>query len=201
MAVTTPGLQDRSRVHRDWGNYSGVGDLPNAAANALPAPEFQKLEPGDRAYVEQLGEVYVCLSIGTVGGADAVWRSVARSVLTWGDDSVAASTATRYLAPGWDDGVAATAPRQILSPRSGIARSLQIIHQLPRGNGNLIVYTLRVNNVVTALSVSLASTAAIGGNVIANVPIAVGDILDIEVTKAINIGLTPLRIGASLEIA
>ncbi len=85
MAVRTPGLQQRSQYHRNWGNYTdggqttpANGDLPNQPSNALANPEFSKLEAGDLAYVTTTDPgVYYCVSPGTVGGGDATWTLLA----------------------------------------------------------------------------------------------------------------------------
>lgn len=85
MANRTPGLQQRSQYHRNWGNYTdggqttpANGDLPNQPSNALSNPEFSKLEAGDLAYVTTTDAgVYYCVSPGTVGGGDAVWAMLA----------------------------------------------------------------------------------------------------------------------------
>ena len=72
MATRTPGLQARNQEHRDWGNYGSLALLPNGSGAALADPEFSKMEVGDTAYVIGGGRAY-CTSVGTVGGADAVW--------------------------------------------------------------------------------------------------------------------------------
>lgn len=82
MAGRTPGLQARSQYHRDWGNYATPADLPNAASNAIGAPEFPKLEIGDTAYVTGTSERYFCQAVGTSGGGDAVWAMTAGNTTT-----------------------------------------------------------------------------------------------------------------------
>jgi hypothetical protein len=63
------------------------------------------------------------------------------------------------------------------------------------------VYTVRKNSVATLLSVSMASTAADGSDLVNVISFAAGDLLDIEVTKAASVGTTPNDVLAVLEVA
>lgn len=121
------------------------------------------------------------------------------STLIWGDNSVATSTTTRYLTPGYDDGIAETSPTQILAPRSGTLRNMRVLHNGTSGNGNPIVYTLRINGVASALSVSLASTAAVGSDLVSTVAVLAGDRIDVEITKAASVGSSPSNVTLSIE--
>ena len=89
---------------------------------------------------------------------------IGQSVLAWGNNQVTSSTATRFLEPWFDDATAPTSRVRWLSPFAVdvVFDRLFVRHNTPRGNGNLIVYTLEVADVATALSVSVASTAASG---------------------------------------
>jgi hypothetical protein len=72
-------------------------------------------------------------------------------------------------------------------------------HNAVAGNGNTIVYTLRVNGVASALSVTLASTSSSGADAVSTVAIATGDRIDIAVTKAAGVGASPNNITATVE--
>lgn len=76
-----------------------------------------------------------------------------------------------------------------------------VVHGVPSGNGNSIVYTMRVNGVSTALSVSVASTSGTGSNTSNSISVAQGDYVDIEVTKAASIGSSPGVVSVSVEFA
>lgn len=121
--------------------------------------------------------------------------------MLWGDNSVGSTTTTRYLSPGYDDGVAETSPTQIRAVRAGTMRNFRMRHNAPAGNGSSIVYTLRVNGVATALTVSLASTATDGSDLVSAVAIVAGDLLDFEVTKAGGIGGSPNNVVGTAEFA
>lgn len=76
-----------------------------------------------------------------------------------------------------------------------------MVHGVPSGNGNNIVYTLRVNGVASSLAVTMASTSGTGSNTSNSVTVAQGDYVDIEVTKAASIGSSPSAIAVSMEFS
>jgi len=126
---------------------------------------------------------------GFDGGGAATYLTAGGSAqLLWGDNTVGSTTTTRYLTPGYDDGLAETIPTQIRAIRAGTVQNMRVRHNTPGGNGNSIVYTLRVNGVASALSVTLASTASDNSDLASTVAVAAGDLLDIEVTKAAVVG-------------
>lgn len=137
---------------------------------------------------------------------DQVYPAVAppsssTAVLTFGSDQVSNTVTTRWLSPWFDNVIAQTGPIRYRIPRAGTIRNMRVHVNAPAGNGNLIVYTLRVNGVATALSVSLASTGADGSDLVDSVVVAAGDLVDLMVTKALDVGVTPQDIVASFEFA
>lgn len=122
----------------------------------------------------------------------------AAAVLSWGAGNIAATTTTRFLWPGYESELAQTAAVQLRMVRPGTVRNLRIRHNTPAGNGNAIVYTVRVNGVATAIAVSLASTAVDGSDLVDAVRVAAGDLVDIRVTKALGIGSGTLSASATL---
>lgn len=120
--------------------------------------------------------------------------------LAWGNSSVAATTTTRFLSPYWGDNIAGTTATQIRVSSSGLAQNLRVRHNVAAGNGNAIVYTLRRNGVATAVSVSMASTSADGSDLSNSVSLAAGDLLDIQVSKALSVGTSPTGIVVTLEL-
>ena len=73
-----------------------------------------------------------------------------------------------------------------------------IRHNNPQGNGDDIVYTLRINGVDSALTVTLASTGT-SASATATVLIQAGDRVVIAATKATNINNSPDDITCLLE--
>jgi hypothetical protein len=67
------------------------------------------------------------------------------------------------------------------------------------GNGNTAVYTLFLNGVATALTVTLASNVTDGSDLVHTVAVAAGDLLSLEVTKAASLGTPPKNIIVSFE--
>jgi hypothetical protein len=138
-------------------------------------------------------------SILSIKQGSAQWSSGHTSILLWGNNRIGSSTTTRYLSPFFDSTLAPTTTIQYVAPRDGIIRKMKVIHNTTNGNGNAIVYTLRKNSVPTSLSVSLASTTALGTNSIDSISVLEGDILDLEVTKSLGIGSGPRDIIISME--
>lgn len=140
------------------------------------------------------------VSVATIGDTVSI-SSTSAPLLMWGNDSVAATTTARYLSPFYEDSLAQTSPIQFRVPRAGTIRRLRVRHNGPAGNGNNIVYTLRVNGVATALSASLASNASDASDLVNQVGVPDGALIDFEVTKAASVGTSPSDIVVIVEFA
>jgi len=127
--------------------------------------------------------------------------SSASGALLWGNSSVSSTTTTRYLTPGYTDAQAPTSAIQIRAPRTGTLRRMYVVHNAVGGNGNAIVYTLRVASVASALTVSAAANSTGGSDTTNSVAVTAGDLLDLEVTKASSVGSSPTDITVMLEYA
>jgi hypothetical protein len=117
-------------------------------------------------------------------------------VLAWGSLTVGSTVTTRYLGPWVSDNLATVAPLRWRTPRAGTISTLRVRQEVGAGNGNPIVYTLRVNGVASILTVSMLSTANDGSDLINSVVVVAGDLLDFEVTKAADIAASPTGIVA-----
>jgi hypothetical protein len=154
-----------------------------------------------------VGELY----LNTSTGAGTTWDRVvtegteAKAILTWGNASVANSTATRVLDPGYENRLAplstAASVIDVRSPRSGVLRNLYVEHNNPGGSGALITYTVYVNGAPTAITVGVASTSAQGADTVNSVSIAAGDRIRIVVTKVAVAGAGSRYPEVSLEVA
>jgi len=143
---------------------------------------------------------YVLKSQGA--GLPPVWDN-SSAMITWGAFSIAASADTRVLPVGYDPGTVSTlSPRGHRAPRGGIYRHLFVQHNQALGNGASVAYTLRVNGVNTALTVSLA-TGAIGSasNLVTDVVVAQGDFIEMIATKAVAIGNGNIEVYVTLGMA
>ena len=132
-------------------------------------------------------------------GGLAFGSLLAPAPLLWGADSVGSTTTARFLFPGFSDGLAQTVAPQFRSTRAATLQNLRVHHRAGAGNGNNIVYTVRVNGVASTLTATLASTAVDGTDLVNTVAVVAGDLLDITVTKAIDIAASPSDITATLE--
>jgi hypothetical protein len=123
--------------------------------------------------------------------------------MAWGNNSVGGTTSTRYLDPwGAQNQIAGTDgttnPRHV-AVRAGTLRNLYARHGNPDGNGNDIVYTVRVNGIATALTVTLASTGSQASDTVNSVAVVAGDNVDVEITKAAGIGNSPDGVTVQAE--
>lgn len=134
------------------------------------------------------------------GGPYVSMEDIGPSVLSFGAASVLATTTTRYLYPNYQTANASTTVVQMRVPMSGTLKNLYL-HQTGAGNGNTIVYTVRKNGVATALKVTIASTGTNGSDTVNSVAVTAGDLVDIEVTKALAIVMSPSDIVVSLVLA
>jgi len=143
---------------------------------------------------------YCCGSGYGAGGGGGSGAALS-DTLFWGAGQILNTITSRFLWPGFDNTLAQAAAPQIRAARAGTARNMRVRHNFTAGNGNNIVYTLRVNGVATALTVTLASTASDGSDLVNSVAVAAGDLLDIIATKAIDIGTSPSDITCTIEYA
>lgn len=127
--------------------------------------------------------------------------TAAGAALLWGASTVSFTTTTRYLYPFFDNGLAQTVAIRYRVPRAGTIRNLRVRHTTPGGNGNAIVYTLRVNGVASGLTTSLASTGTDASDLVTSVVVAAGDLVDIEITKVAGIAGSPNDVVATAEFA
>ena len=75
-------------------------------------------------------------------------RALATSAsLIWGNSSVSTTTTPRYLSPGYTDALAPTTSIQFRLNFPGTLKNLRVRHNTTAGNGNAIVYTVRINSV------------------------------------------------------
>ncbi len=126
--------------------------------------------------------------------------------IAWGNNSVTSSTTTRFLEPWFDDATAPTSRIQWELPltQPTLLDRLFVVHNSPGGNGSPIVYTLEVNAVPTALSVSVASTSMFGSNLVDAILVDPGStqiLLSLEVTKPVGIGASPTDIMVSMRVS
>jgi hypothetical protein len=127
------------------------------------------------------------------------------AILGFGDNSISAGADTRFL-DQWNGGNAAVAPTTestpIVAPRAGTLRNLFVRHAAAAGNGNSVVYTVRINGVDTLLTCTLA-TGAVGQafDTLHTPVVAVGDRITLKAVKAISPGGGSIMVSATMELA
>lgn len=183
LTLTNTNLGALSEVYVTDGDPNGVIDADGGALairdNGSDSNIYQKID-----------------NTGTVDWASLLGGS---SILHWGDGNVTATTTDRFLTPGWDGGAAPTAPIQWIVPRDGILRNMHVLHNTPLGNGNVIGYTVRINSLPTTIVVTLASTGTSASDTTNIEAVSAGDVIDIQVTKALAVGTSPSNIIATIE--
>lgn len=121
-------------------------------------------------------------------------------LLGWGAGLLGATTTPRYLYPWYSDRMAEVYESSLVVPRQGVLKNFRVLHGIPAGNGNQIVYTIRVAGGSTALVVNLASTGGFGENTSVLIPVNAGDYVSVMVTKALGIGESPRNISTSVDL-
>lgn len=140
-----------------------------------------------------------CCADGGGGGGGACVTAVP---LAFGSQNIQASTVTRYLQPVGDYSSAAAETVEVgyTVQASGTLKRLQIVIDSGAGNGNAVDYTVNVNGLPTALTLSIPSTSAGTFSILADVAIADGDVVSLEVAKALAIGATPMFVQAFVQV-
>lgn len=59
-----------------WGSFATAAGLPNGSGNVISGSVFNSLKIGTVSYVTGTSSLYVCTSVGTSGGGDAVWAAL-----------------------------------------------------------------------------------------------------------------------------
>ena len=124
---------------------------------------------------------------------------MSKAALVFGAGSLTSTVTDRFLYPGFDAAVATTLVASIRAPYAGVLRNLYVRHTAAGAGGTGIVYTVRVNGVASALSVTLAAAANDGNNLVAAVNVAAGASIDVLVGKNSALGSTPQGVLASFE--
>ena len=123
------------------------------------------------------------------------------ATIIFGANRVGSTIKNRFLFAGYSDHTAEVIAHQALSPLSGFIRNFRVIQNIPSGNGNSITYRIRVNDAVTTLVVTLASTATSGANTSTTVPVSAGDRIDVRVEKSSGIAASPRNVVAVVEVS
>lgn len=115
----------------------------------------------------------------------------------WGNQTISPTTTVRWLDPSYNTTPAGIVAIVFATPIGGTVKNMRVT-QVGGGNGNIVTYTLFVNGIATALVVNMASTAVLGTDLVNSVIVVAGDLLELRVTKAINIAAGPTQVIATM---
>lgn len=173
--------------------YNGVGSIGGSATIEIA---------GDGAVVRLISiagtGLWLVVSDTSGGGGGSL-----STMLFWGVDTVDATTADKYLLPGYHMGAAHTVQINQRMAMAGTISQLGIIHNTPAGNGNDIVYTILVNGVkpVSGPTVTLASDGTTATDIVNTVDVVAGDQVALLVEKALNIGSGAVDVTATCLVS
>lgn len=142
--------------------------------------------PADVVFHQDGRDSGLYVNVGS-GASNTTWASTLGTPMIWGDNSIGSSADTRYLTPGYDGGAAPLTPIYFASPVDGVIRNLTVVHNITGTSPNNIDYSLYVNGVATALTVSLASNASTASNMSVDISVSASDLITIEADKGSSI--------------
>lgn len=172
----------------------GITDTTYSEYDGLAAPAVSPAGKG-RVYFDSTSNTFKVSQDGRA------YADLTASVLLWGNGGVTTTTTTRFLTPGFAPSNAQTTAIQYRVPFAGTLRNLRVRQNAAGTGTNLIVYTIRINGAASAITVSIAANATDGSDLANVATVAAGDLIDVQVTKAVALGGTPNDIIATLEIA
>lgn len=155
--------------------------------------------PGNATWLIDGHNSSLLINVGTSDGNTA-WANALGQLIHFGDDNINTTTTERYLTPWYDSGPATTSPQFIRVRKTGVIKNLTVVHDLPAGNGNPVVYSVQVNGTDTLLSVQLASTGSIANNTTNVIPVSYNDTISVSVQKPSDIVSSPVGVNAFFEL-
>lgn len=138
------------------------------------------------------------------GAGNTDWQLIApggASVLTFGSGGLGTAADTRFLPPGRITGTAPTTDDfQMPLTRAGTLRRLFVYHRTPPGGAVNITYTVMINGVATALTVTLAANAnGPASDLVNTVAVAINDRVSLRAVKAAIIAASTVDVQTSVE--
>jgi hypothetical protein len=115
-------------------------------------------------------------------------------LLLWGNSGWGTGTNTKYADPFWVTSAAGTTPIQIRVPRPGTLRHLMVLARVS-GAGSFSA-RVRVNDVATALLVTVGAGVTQAENLTDSVAVAQGDRIDLEIVRTVAGSPTDITISS-----
>lgn len=137
---------------------------------------------------------------GAAGGGGGT--GIQPAPLSFAAAVVAATTVTRYLGPTgqWGSGTANSDELGEKLQADTTLRRLEILIRAGAGNGSDIVYTVNLDGVATGLTLAIPSTFAGLTAIDLDVPALAGQVVSVEVAKAVSVGTGPSDVQAFVRI-
>jgi hypothetical protein len=139
------------------------------------------------------------ISPAGIPGATGPIGPGAGAVLSWGTDTINTTTTTRFLAPGYIAAAGTTDVYRIRAPRAGTLRNLHIMQNTVSSSTTNITYTVLVNGVSSALTITMAANVTTAADTADTVVIAKGDQITLQVTKAGTLASAVQQVVVSVE--
>ena len=104
------------------------------------------------------------------------------------------------MTPGFSAGLASTTDtRRLRVTRAGTLLNMFVMQNVPSTSANDVVYTLLVNGVATALTVTIAGNVTTASDTTHSVAVAQGDELTLRITKAATVTPAVTEVFVTVE--
>lgn len=179
------------RGTRDWDRSFGGVLLP-PRGTAFPASPTD----GELFFREDTDTLYIKRTAGWVAVSSTGLGTSDTLVFSCG--GIGTSTTSRYIPFGNTPNNAPTQPISFRIARAGTLRNLRIRHNTAGVGGN-ITYTILVNGVASALSLTMAASSTDATELITTVSVTSGDLIDVRASKASSLTSSPNEVTVSIE--
>lgn len=118
----------------------------------------------------------------------AGYKTANRSIIQFGSGGIIPVNSTRYFCM---DNAAAENSRQIPISHAGVIRNLYIHATAAPGAAETFVYTIMINGIATAITVTFAGALETEGNDVVNaVAVDAGDLITLRIVTSLNANAT-----------
>ena len=199
QVTRTSGMDTDDIMHLDTTGGGNGAILRVRITDRDPSAAFLSAFPNTIWSIEDGVNSDFILNVGASGVTTDYVRFRSNSTLHFGAIDINSSTTDNFLWPEIQNESAPTATLSMPVHRDGLLRKFTVKHGGAPGNGNSIVYTVQVNAIDTAITVTIASNSSVKVTDSTNtVFVSEGDLISVKATKAVGIGTSPFDIYASL---
>lgn len=180
----------------DWTLIGQPGTIPQALTNVFN--QGVPIANNPHTFVDFTGDGVHAFDNG--GGEAKVVIPIS-AAMVWGASDIVAAPDTRFLGPG-QIGIALDIDVQgVPVPYNTTLDNFMVRHNVAAGNGNSVVYTVMLDGVPTALSVTVPTgVITLVADFIHGIPASAEQIVSIRATKAADIGDGAISTFASMRL-